>query len=178
MILTFARRVFGALSLDAATYEDVEADVTATPQALVVIVLSSLAAGVGARGAAGAASTLMFFAWASVLALAAWAAFAVLVYQVGSRLLPTPDTHVDIGQLLRTLGFAAAPGLFQVFALFTGLTVPVFVIAILWSLAASVVAIRQALDYTGTTRALAVCGVAWLLSILVVVVLGAVVASI
>lgn len=176
MIALFARRVFGALALDAATYEDVEADVAATPYALAVVVLSSLAAGIGARGAAGPASTLAFFAWASILALLARAAFAVLVYQIGARLLPTPDTRVDVGELLRTLGFATAPGLLQVFALFTGMTVPVFALAILWTTAASVIAVRQALDYRNTSRAIAVCVVAWLLALLIVFVLGSVVA--
>ena len=49
--------------LDSATYEDVERDRSATPQALLVVVLSSLAAGIGARGTG--TQTLHFFANAS-----------------------------------------------------------------------------------------------------------------
>jgi hypothetical protein len=169
---TFVRRLIGAAMLDAATYEDVEADRSATPQALVVIVLSSLAAGIGARGSSGGAATFAFFATATLMALITWAAFALVTFEIGARILPTPDTRVDVGELLRTLGFAAAPGLIQVFGVFPGARVPVFTLAIVWALAGSVVAVRQALDYTSTGRALAVCGLGLLLSVSIAIVLG------
>lgn len=70
------------------------------------------------------------------------------------------------------MGFAATPGLIQVFGVFPGAAVPVFTLAIVWALAASVVAVRQALDYTSTSRALAVCGLALLLSLAIAMVLG------
>lgn len=172
MRATFFRRLVGAAMLDRATYEEVEADRSATPQALAVVVFSSLAAGIGARGLSGGSETLAFFATASVIALLAWVAWAIVTFEIGSRLLPTPDTHVDPGELLRTLGFAATPGLIQVFGVVPGAMVPVFVLAIGWALVASVVAVRQALDYTSTTRALAVCGLGWILSLAIAVVLG------
>lgn len=168
----FIRRLVGAAMLDAATYEEVEADRAATPQALAVVVLSSLAAGIGAKGSTSGVATLAFFAGASVIALIAWAAFALVAFEIGARLLPTRDTRVDVGELLRTLGFAATPGLIQVFGIVPGATVPVFTLAILWALVASVVAVRQALDYTSTARALAVCGLGLILSLAVAVILG------
>ena len=171
MVETFVRRLMGAATFDVATYEDVEADRTATPQAFAVVVFSSLAAGIGARGSSGAA-TFAFFATASVMALLTWAAFALVTFEIGARLLPTPDTRVDVGELLRTLGFAATPGLIQVFGIFPGAKVPVFTLAIVWALAASVVAVRQALDYTSTGRALAVCGLGLLLSVAIAIGLG------
>jgi hypothetical protein len=79
---------------------------------------------------------------------------------------------VDPGELLRTLGFAATPGLIQVLGVFPGARVPVFALAIAWTLAASVVAVRQALDYTSTSRAIAVCTIGLLLSLGVAMVLG------
>jgi hypothetical protein len=158
--------------LDATTYEDVEADRAATPQAVVIVVLSSLAAGIGARGSTGGAATVAFFATASVMALITWAAFALLTFEVGARILPVPETQTDVGELLRTLGFAATPGLIQVFGVLPGAKVPVFTVAIVWALAASVVAVRQALDYSSTRRALAVCGLALLLSLAIAIVLG------
>jgi hypothetical protein len=169
---TFFRRLVGAALLDAATYEEVEADRTATSQALVVVVLSSLAAGIGARGSSGGSAALAFFANASVIALLAWAAWALLTFEIGSRLLPTPATRVDPGELLRTLGFAATPGLIQVFGVLPGARVPAFVLAILWALAASVVAVKQALDYTSTGRALAVCGLGLILSLAAALAMG------
>jgi hypothetical protein len=169
---TFFRRLIGAATLDAATYEEVEADRTATAQALAVVVFSSLAAGIGARGMDGGTSTLQFFASASVIALLTWAAWALVTFEIGSHILPTPDTRVDPGELLRTLGFAATPGLIQVFGVLPGARVPVFAIAIVWALAASVMAVRQALDYTSTTRAIAVCTIGLLLSLTLAMVLG------
>jgi hypothetical protein len=168
----FVRRLMGAAMLDVATYEDVEADRAATPQALAIVVFSSLAAGIGARGLSGGAATFAFFATASVMALILWAAFAVLTFEIGARFLPTADTRVDVGELLRTLGFAATPGLIQVFGVFPGAKVPVFTLAIVWALAASVVAVRQALDYPSTGRALAVCALGVLLSLAIAIVLG------
>ena len=172
MAYTFFRRIVGAAFFDAATYEDVEADSAATPQALAVVVLSSLAAGIGVGGINGGASTLSFFAWVSALALMAWAAFALVAYQIGARLMATPQTRGDVGELLRTLGFAASPGLIQVLGFVPGLTVPVFVAAIVWTVAATVVAIRQALDFDSTTRAAAVCVFAWALSLTVALAIG------
>jgi len=169
---TFIRRLMGAAMLDVATYEDVEADRSATSQALAVVVFSSLAAGIGARGSSGGAATFAFFATASVMALVTWAAFALITFEIGGRILPTADTRVDVGELLRTLGFAATPGLFQIFGIFPRATVPVFTVAIVWALAASIVAVRQALDYTSTRRALAVCGLGLLLLLTIAFVLG------
>ena len=169
---TFFRRLFGAAMLDPATYEEVEADSSATPQALAVVVFSSLAAAIGARGLQNGPATLSFFATASVIALLAWATWALVTFEIGARLLPTGDTHTDPGELLRTLGFAAAPGLIQILAVMPGAMVPVFAIAAVWALAASVVAVKQALDYTSTLRALAVSGFGIVLALAVAFVLG------
>jgi hypothetical protein len=169
---TFVHRLMGAAMLQPETYEDVEADTSATSQALAVVVFSSLAAGIGAKGWSGAPATLSFFASASVLALITWATWALLMYEVGARILPRPETRVDVGQLLRTLGFAATPGLIQVAGIFPGTTTAVFVVAAIWTLAATVMAVRQALDYTSTARAIAVCALGWLLSIAVTAIIG------
>ena len=169
---TFVRRVVGAAMLNAGTYEEVEADRSAMPQAIAVIVFSSLAAGIGARGLSGGSGTLTFFVASTMFALMTWFVFAVSTFQIGAHILPTPDTRADVGELLRTLGFAAAPGLIQVFGLVPGVTKPVFALAMAWTIAASVVAVRQSLDYTSTTRAIAVCGIAWALAVFFLVVLG------
>jgi hypothetical protein len=167
---TFLRRLIGAAALNPATYEDVEADGRATAQAAVVVVLSSLAAGAGARGLGGAsAAGVAFF---TLLALATWVAWAVLTYQIGVRILPQRRTEATIGQLLRTLGFATAPGIVRVVGVLPGMTTPIFVVAAVWMLLAMIVAVRQALDYDNTRRAAAVCIVGWLLSMAFAVVIG------
>lgn len=177
MLSTFLRRVAGAALLDPAVYEEVEADRTATPQAALVVLLSSLAAGVGLNGSRGAVAALSFFSLTSILALAAWLTFALIALRIGARALAAPDTSVDAGQLLRTLGFAAAPGLFQVFALFSPAPVITAAVAFGWTMAASVVAVRQALDFRSTWRALAVCVAAWGLPLAIAATLATVVSG-
>ena len=165
-------RALGAAVLDRGTYEDVEHDPSATWQAAVVVMASSLAAGIGATGVTGGNARLGALLAVSGVALVTWLAWAMLILQIGGRDLPEPQTRVDLGQLLRTVGFAASPGLFQVFGLVPAVTVPVFVASWLWMLAAMTVAVRQALDYRGIGRALAVCAVAFLLVLVLAVILA------
>ena len=168
----FIFRVLGAATLDARVYEDVEADRRATVQAVGVILLASLAAGFGARGwNADPKSILQFSAVAGGLSLLGWASWALVTLEIGGQILPEPQTRVDFGELLRTIGFSAAPGLCLVFGAF-GATTQVFVVTIGWLIATMVVAVRQALDYTTTTRALAVCALGCLLTLIFAVTLG------
>ena len=167
---TFLQRLIGAVSLDVAIYEEVEADRGATAQALLVVVLSSLSAGIGARGLGSmSVANVGFF---SVLALMAWMAWALVTLQVGGRLLPEPQTKVDVGELLRTTGFAAAPGILRLFGVLPGVTLPVFALCAVWMLAAMIVAVRQALDYTSTGRAIVVCVIGWALAIGLAIAVG------
>ena len=158
---TFQHRLMGASVLDVDTYEEVEADRGATTQALVVVLASSLASGIGASGfiSGGRPGVELIegvFVW-SAISLIASAAWALLVFEIGGRLLPEPETSVDVGELLRTIGFASAPGLLRVFGIVPELALPVFVLTTVWMLVAMVVAVRQALDYRSTLRAVAVC---------------------
>jgi len=167
---SFVQRLIGALALDSAIYEEVEADPAATGQAFGVVVLSSLAAGIGSRGLGG--TTVAGILTISMIALIAWAAWALLVFEIGGRLMPEPETRVDVGQLLRTIGFAATPGLLRVLGVMSAATIPVFAITAVWMLAATVVGVRQALDYRHTGRAIVVCGLGWLLALSIALVLG------
>jgi hypothetical protein len=71
--------------------------------------------------------------------------------------LPEPQTRADLGELLRTLGFSSAPGVIRVAGIIAPLAPVVAAIAALWMIAAMVVAVRQALDYSSTSRAVGVC---------------------
>src|SRR5207244_11422355 len=108
----FVMRLIGAAALDTAIYEEVEADRTATGQALGVVLLSSLAAGIGARGLGG--GSLQSIVFISMVALMAWAAWALVTFEIGARLLPEPHPRRDAGELLLTTLFAAPPGLIRV----------------------------------------------------------------
>jgi len=135
-----------------------------------VVLLSSVSAGLGAQGfGARGLVTVLFF---SAVALMAWAAWSLVTYEIGVRILPDTNTRADVGELLRTIGFATAPGILRIFGLVPGLGVAVFVISAVWMLAAMIVAVRQALDFTSTRRAVAVCGLGWLFAIGFVVLFG------
>lgn len=150
---TFTERIIGAARLDVATYEEVEHDEAATGQAAAVVVLASIAAGIGITQSQGSSGFIL----STVAALIGWLAWACTTYFVGTKILPGPNTEADVGQMLRTLGFANAPGLLNVLAIIPGIGVLVPLIVVFWNLAAMVVAVRQALDYEGTGRAIAVC---------------------
>jgi hypothetical protein len=154
----FLYRLMGAAMLDGGMYEGIEADRSVTRQAAVVVVLSSLAAGLSAGGWYGGG--LQIFVFFSAVALITWVAWAVMMFHIGTRVLPGPDTRATLGELLRTTGFAASPGLLQVFGVFPGMAIPVSVATWLWMFAAMVIGVRHALDYSSTARALAVCGLA------------------
>jgi hypothetical protein len=167
---TFLQRLLGAAALDTAIYEEVEADGNATIQACATVVLSSLAAGVGARGFGSGMVTQIAFI--STIALLAWAAWALITFEIGVRLMPQPQTRSNVGELLRTIGFATAPGCLRVLGVLPGVTIPVFAVTSIWMLATMVVAVRQALDYRSTGRAVAVCGLGWVLILTITIVLG------
>lgn len=171
---TYFRRLAGAFALDPMTFEDVESDEGATPQAVATVVLSSAAAGVGAQGFGGEPWAVVPL---TVVTLVAWAAWALLTFEIGTRVLPGSRTHSDVGELLRTIGFAAAPGLLLVLGVLPGLAVPIFVMATLWMLAAMIVAVRQALDYSTTVHAVAVCLFGWGLAVSLVVMAGSFLAA-
>lgn len=170
---TFPHRLMGASVLDVATYEEVEADRTATAQAFVVVLASSLAGGIGATGFVREGTPLFagVFFWSAV-SLIAWAAWALLVFEIGGRLLPEPETRVDVGELLRTIGFSAAPGLLRVFGVVPDLALPVFALTTVWMLVAMVVAVRQALDYRSTWRAIGVCTLGLAFALIIAVAFG------
>lgn len=170
MLSTFLNRMAGAARLEPQIYEDVEADVTATSQAVAVIVLSSVASAIGLMR--GSSADPMLFVSYTTVALAAWIAWSTLTYLIGIHLLPSPDTKATVGELLRTTGFATAPGIARILGVVPVLGPAFFVLGSVWMLAAMVIAIRQALDYRHTTRALAVCLVGWLLSLLFVGIIG------
>jgi hypothetical protein len=168
---TFLQRFVGAAALDAAIYEEVEADERATIQAAAMVLLSSAAAGVGAVGYGGG-RILPNVVFVSIVALLAWAAWALVIFEIGVRIMPQPQTQSNVGELLRTIGFATAPGCLRVLGVLPGVTIPVFAVTAIWMLAAMVVAVRQALDYDSTARAIAVCALGWVLATAIAIALG------
>lgn len=157
----FKNRIIRAAKLDPLLYEEVEADEGAMWQAMGVVVLSSVAAGVGSI--ASGRITLVFLG--TISALIGWYIWAYLTYFIGTKLLPEPQTESNPGELLRTIGFSSSPGLIRIFGVIPGLTGLIFWVAAFWMLVAMVIAVRQALDYQSTLRAVSVCAIGWVIQV-------------
>ena len=162
----FVNRIIRACKLDISLYEEVEADQSATIQAAIVVVLSSIAAGIGAISL-GASNFLM----APLLSLVSWYIWAYLIYLIGAKLFPEPNTQADHGQLLRTIGFSSAPGLIRIFGFTPELMSITFIGSGIWMLVAMVIAVRQALDYESTWRSIGVVVIGFLVQAIVLMML-------
>ena len=163
----FTDRMIRAAKLDVNFYEEVEADKDAMYQAMGVVILSSLATGVGSIGTLGFEGILL----GTLAALGGWYIWAWLTYFIGTKILAEPQTEADLGQLLRTTGFSSSPGLIRVMGIIPGLGTVVFAVASIWMLVAMVIAVRQALDYTSTFRAVGVCVIGWIIQTVILVLL-------
>ena len=155
---TFTERMIRAAKLDVNLYEEVEADRTAMRQAMGVVLLSSLAAGIGSISMGGRNLILV-----TIAALVGWYIWAYLTYFIGTKMLPETQTKADHGELLRTIGFSSSPGLIRILGIIPGFANLVFSVAGIWMLIAMVIAVRQALDYTSTLRAVGVCLIGWII---------------
>lgn len=83
----FTDRMIRAAKLDVNLYEEVEADKGAIGQAMGVVILSSVAAGIGTGGTAG----MKGLVFGTIVALAGWFIWAFLTYYIGTKLLPEPQ---------------------------------------------------------------------------------------
>jgi hypothetical protein len=165
-MLGFGWRILRAAALDRRVYAEVEHDTSAHGQAAATVVLASLAAGFGAGARHPAAIAL-----GALAALLSWFLWAWIVYRIGGRLVPEPGTRVTHGQVLRAVGFASAPGIFRIAGIIAEARALVFAVTTIWVLAATVVAVREAMDYRGVWRAIGVTALGWLVHTAVVVVL-------
>ncbi len=159
----FVSRMIRASMLDVNLYEEVEADKTAMTQAVGVVALSSLAGGIGFMQQAGLTGLVI----GTVGSLIGWYVWALLTYLIGTKLLPESQTQADHGELLRTIGFSSAPGMLRIFGIIPGLGTIVNFIASVWMLVAMVIAVRQALDYHSTYRAVGVCLIGWVVQAII-----------
>ncbi|HEX7077775.1 MAG TPA: YIP1 family protein [Candidatus Eisenbacteria bacterium] len=155
---SWVERVVGAARLNVATYEEVEADKGANWQAMSVVILSAICAGIGGVRAGGAGIVA-----GTIGALLGWVLWAALVWLIGTKMLPTKETVSDVGELLRTTGFAAGPGMIRILGVLPLLGWIANWVAWIWMLATMVVAVRQALDYPTTGRAILVCAIGWVI---------------
>lgn len=157
-------RMKGAAMLDVPTYEEVEADTTATGQAAGVVAIVAVAAAIGGarQGSGGIIGGL-------IGAFVMWAIASALTYFIGTRVFKGTATW---GELLRTLGFAQSPGVLYIFGIIPFLGGLAVLAGGIWVLVASVIAIRQALDFD-TGKAILTAVVSWLVAVVVIAIVGA-----
>jgi hypothetical protein len=158
----FLMRLLGVLVLDPFAFEDIEADRRSAMQSTIVVAAVCLSGGFAVAGLelAGTAG----FMSGVLMALGAWLVWVVMIAALGPYAMAEPQTKSDFPELLRVLGFAAAPGLFIALAAMRAVTPLVVAVVAIWMVAAAVLGLRQALDYRSTARAAAVCVISWLLS--------------
>jgi hypothetical protein len=148
-----------AARLDAHLFEEVEAEKRALPQAALVVFLASAAGGFGSWLAGHAPLHVGIDLFEP---LVYWLGGSVFTYMVGATFLRGPHTVTDYAEVLRTTGFAFAPGILRALVAVPPSTVFYLApwVADVWMLAAGIVAVRQALDFT-TLRAIATFGVSY-----------------
>ena len=156
---SFQDRVVGAMRLNVATFEEVEHDASATVQAAIVVGAAALSSGL--------ASGLGPAVFGTIVGLIGWAIGAFVLLMVGTKLLPGRNTQADYGQMLRALGFAQAIGLFGILTIIPLLGWLIWFVIQVWVLVTMVIAVRQALDYDSTMRAVITCVVAWVIMIVI-----------
>ena len=157
-------RMIRAAKLDVKVYEEVEADKSAMRQAIGVVILSSVAAGIGSIGTIGVSGLLI----GTIVALIGWFIWAFITYFVGTKILSEPQTSSDYGELLRTIGFSSSPGVIRILGIIPFLGGVINIIAVIWMLVAMVIAVRQALDYKSTGRAVGVCLIGWVIQFIII----------
>jgi len=170
-------RVVRAARLDVDFYEKVEADTSLTQEALIVVVLVSVAGGIGSflagifSGSIG--SALLGLILSVVLGVISYYIWAYVTYFVGTELF---EGTADVGELLRTLGYASGPRVLSILTFIPCLGPLAGLVGAIWALVAGVVAVRQALDFD-TTKTILTVVIGWVIvfivTILVSVVLGA-----
>lgn len=170
-------RMFGAARLDANTYEEVEADSGAMPQALLIVVVISILAGLG-EYFAGDGSIIDALVIAAIRGIAFWAIWALMIFMIGGSILRTSETQANWGQVARGTAFAQSPGVLLIFSFIPGVGGLITFVVFFWQFIGVIISARQTLDYTSTLRAffvvlLAVIPSAVIYGILVIVLFAA-----
>jgi hypothetical protein len=156
---SLTERMVGAMKADVNTFKEIEADPSALGQAVTVIVIAGVAAMIGNifRGS-------IFYGLLSLIAsILGYAIWSVLVVVIGTKLMPEPTTKADFQEAFRVIGFTAAPGVFNVLLFIPVLHYLISFAIGIWMLIIGVVAVREVLDYSDTTRAIIVCLIAFVI---------------
>ena len=146
---TLGQRMAGAMTADVRTFEEIEKDPSAMGQAVQVILIAAFAGFIGHIFRNSLALGVALF----IVSLIGYAVWTVLVVVIGTKLMPEPATRADFPEAFRVIGFAAAPGIFNVLAIIPFLGPLISFVVSIWMLVVMVIAVRTVLDYTSTARA-------------------------
>jgi len=169
-----------AAKLDVSLYEEVEKDPEATNQALLVVFIASVCSGIGSGVSSllaglGPVALTIGLVGGIITALVGWLIWSFVTYFIGTRLFKGPETEATYGELLRTIGFSDSPGVLAILGFVPFLGGLISFVAMIWTLIAMVIAVRQALDFT-TGRAILTCIVGWIIMVVIIVSLGLLIA--
>lgn len=164
----FTNRIWRAIRLDSTVYERVEHDKSFDLQSISIIILSSVAAGIGSLNTVAFPDVLINIS----AALFGWFLWAYLTMFLGTRYMPELLTEATYGQMVRTAGFASSPGLFRIFGIVPYIGTAVFFIAQIWMLLAMVIAVKQALDYRSSFKPFFVSMIGWSIQIAIWFLIG------
>ena len=156
MISVFLNRIYRSIKIDPTVYDEVQKDKGATVSAAIVVVISSLAAGLAAKQ-----SGMGSFIFAPILSLASWFVWAYIVYFVGVKLFPDSKTKTTQFAILRAIGFSTAPGIIRVFGFNEDLMTVTFIGSSFWMLVCMVVAVKETLNYKSLWKSFGVVIISW-----------------
>ncbi len=134
-------RVLGVLKLDVATFESIEHDQNATAESAIVVAIVALLGGIGNFLDTGMTGLI----YGVVLAFVTWILWSAVTFVVGTKLF---GGKADLGEMLRVLGYAQAPGALNLLVAIPILGGFIGFIALIWTLVVGVVAVRQGLDFS------------------------------
>jgi hypothetical protein len=167
-------RIVRAARLEVAFYNEVEADTSLNQEALMVVILVSVAAGIGSflqgivQGSIGAA--IIGLIVSAVMGVVGYYIWAYVTYFVGTNLF---HGTADVGELLRTLGYASGPRLLSVLVFIPCAGALLSLAGAIWSLVAGVIAVREALDFD-TTKAVITVIIGWVIIVVLTLMVAAV----
>jgi hypothetical protein len=168
-------RMLRAAQLDVSLYEEVEADASLTQEALMVVILVSVAAGIGSFIAGiisqGIGAALLGLILGIVLGVINYFLWAYITYYAGTNLF---GGTADVGELRRTIGYAYSPNILGVLVFIPYVGLLIAFVGAVWALVAAVVAVRQALDFD-TGKAILTAIIGWIVILIINAVINLVV---
>lgn len=148
-------------------------------QALGVVILVTICGAIGGlvsdlmSGASGL-GIILGLCFGLAFGIVRWALWVTVILMVGGGLLRTGNTQISWSEMGRVLGFAYTPGVLAIFSWVPVVGWLISVAAFIWTLAAAIMGVRQAMDFEGTGRAILVVVIAgvigfipWILLLLI-----------